>query len=79
MGSRNHSPLSENAVLVGGNSDRLTRRERNFGEAGEEQTEANHFGAGRKIGEGIESCQIRGMFSIDPGKKSLRLLVHVEN
>lgn len=68
MGSGDHTPLSKDAVLAGRHTDRSARRERNFGEAGEEQTETNHLRAGREIGEGIEGCQIRRMFSIDSGK-----------
>lgn len=67
MGSRDHPSLSENAILAGRHTDRFARRKRNIGKAGEEQTETNHFGAGREVGERIESCQIRGMFGIDSG------------
>lgn len=70
MGARDHTPLSEDAVLAGRHTDRFARRERNVGEVGEEQTETHHLRAGREIGKGIEGCQIRRMFGIDSGKTS---------
>lgn len=68
VGSRNHTSLSKNTIFAGRHADWFARWKRHIGEVGKKQTETNNIGAGREIGKGIESCQVRGMFGIDSGK-----------
>lgn len=78
VGSRNHTSLSENAVLACRHADRFARWKRNVGEVGKEQTETDHVRAGRKVGKRIEGCQICWMFGIDTGEKRHDCLCFVE-
>lgn len=73
VGSRDHAPLSKDTVFASWNTDRFTWRKWHIGEVGKEQTETDHIGAGRKVGEGIESCQICRMLGIDSGKFEIEI------
>lgn len=68
MGPRDNAPLPEDAVPAGRHTDRPAGRERHAGEAGQEQAEAHHDGAGREAGQGVEGSEIRRVFRTDTGK-----------
>lgn len=68
VGARDHTSLSEDAIPVGRHANRSARRELDAGEAGQEQAEADHNGAGREVGQGTEGRQVRGMLGADTGK-----------
>lgn len=71
VGARDNAPLPEDALPAGRHADRPAGRERHAGEAGQEQTEAHHDGAGREAGQGAEGRQICRMFRIDAGEALL--------
>jgi len=62
MGARDHPPLPEDSLPVGGNPDRFARRRRHRGEAGQEQAEAVEPRHGGQVGPGAPGRQVRGMF-----------------
>lgn len=67
VGPRNYTPLSENAILVSGNTDWFARWCCNYREVGKEQTKANHIWTGREASKGAEGCQICWMLSTNAG------------
>jgi len=58
VGARDNAPLPEDAVFVGGNTNRFAGRDEHIGEVGQKQAKTNNIGAGRETGQGAKSGQI---------------------
>lgn len=65
MGTGDNAPLSEDAVPARRDADRSARRAEHTGEAGQEQAETHHTGAGREAGQGTEGGQVRRVLGAD--------------
>lgn len=73
MGTGDNAPLSEDAVPARRHADRSARRAEHAGEAGQEQTETHHAGAGREAGQGAEGGQIRRVLGADAERTQERV------
>lgn len=63
VGSRDHPPLSKDALPVSRDTDRLAGRPLHYREARQEQAEAHLSGDSREACTRPQGCQIRGVFS----------------
>ena len=67
MGTRDHAPLSADAVPPGGDADRPAGRRRHDRQAGQEQAEAHPRRAGGEAGQGPEGRQVRRVLGSHTG------------
>lgn len=75
MGTRNHSSSAENAIFIGGDTNRLEGWPSNDGEAGEDKAKASLTRAGWKTCEGAQSGQIRWVLCSHTGMYFLFLWI----